>query len=420
MSMLLGCIADDFTGASDLANTLAKGGMRTVQFSGIPTSDEVFECEAAVVALKTRSIPARDAVVESLAALKWLRQRGCRQFFFKYCSTFDSAPEGNIGPVAEALLDALEVSCAIVCPVFPATGRTLFMGHLFVRDRLLSESGMESHPLNPMTDPDIRRWLQRQTRIPVGHVAYADVRRGTKSIRTALEAEEKKGNRLIVVDAIADEDLSAIGRAVNDHRLVTGGSGIACGLPENFRALGVLNDAGTGFTPIVGPAAVLSGSCSSMSLAQVEHYLQSHPGLATEADDILSGRLSADSAIAFVRDHWQEAPIVYSTARPARVKEAQRRYGVETLARAIEDFFSKVAVGLVDIGIRRLAIGGGETSGAVVTALNLQHLLVGPEISPGVPALAADGVRSLRLVLKSGNFGSVDFYERALGVLGEP
>lgn len=418
--MLLGCIADDFTGASDLANTLARHGMRTIQFSGVPAGNDAPDCEAAVVALKTRSIPAGEAVAHSLVALEWLKRKGCRQFLFKYCSTFDSTPEGNIGPVAEALLDALGASSAVVCPAFPATGRTLYMGHLFVGDRLLSESGMQNHPLNPMTDPDIRRWLRRQTKTKVGLVAYDKVRQGADTIKATISAEADRGNRLIVVDAVADADLLTIGRAIADHALVTGGSGIALGLPENFRSRGLLRDAGSGFSPIRGKAAVISGSCSTASLAQVKAYLESHPGLAVDGGDVLSGKMTPQSAIAFFRDHSNEAPIIYSTADPEKVKSSQEKYGREKLAHAIEAFFSDVAIGLAHEGVLRLAVGGGETSGAVVTALKVPHMFIGPEIDPGVPAMAAGGNPPVRLALKSGNFGTTDFYEKALKMLETP
>ena len=418
--MLLGCIADDFTGASDLANTLAKGGMRTVQFNGVPGADGDSDCEAAVVALKTRSIAPGDAVSQSLAALEWLRGKGCRQVYFKYCSTFDSTPEGNIGPVAEALLDALDAPSAIVCPVFPATGRTLFMGHLFVGTTLLSESGMENHPLNPMTDADIRRWLGRQTKGAVGLVPYATVRRGAAAIGAAIDAEAREGRRLVVVDAVADEDLMAIGAAVAGHRLVTGGSGAALGLPENFRRAGLLADEGSGFTPAEGPGLVLSGSCSKASVSQVAAYLRGHPGLAVGADDLMSGRLTAEEALAFVRAHGDEAPLVYSTADPETVKSAQERHGRDAVAHAVETFFGEVGRAAVDGGVSRLVVGGGETSGAVVTALGVERMLVGPEIDPGVPALAASGDRTLRLALKSGNFGAEDFFDKALAALGTP
>ncbi len=418
--MLLGCIADDFTGASDLANTLAKGGMATIQFVGVPQSGEAPDCEAAVVALKTRSIAAVDAVAQSLAALYWLRAQGCRQFLFKYCSTFDSTPEGNIGPVAEALLDALDAPVAVVCPVFPATGRTLYMGHLFVGGRLLSESGMQNHPLNPMTDPDIRRWLRLQTKGDVGIVPYSVVRQGSSAIAGALDAEAAAGRRLAVIDAITDDDLLAIGAALDGAKLVTGGSGIALGLPKNFRRAGLLAGEGSGFTPISGPGIVLSGSCSSASMTQVASYLQSHPSLAVSPDRLMDGSLTVDGALGFVKQHWPKIPIVYSTAEPDAVKGAQARHGREKVAEAIESFFGKLAAGLVEAGATRIVVGGGETSGAVVTALGLDHFRIGPEIDPGVPALATQGSRPLRLALKSGNFGAPDFYAKALRALGSP
>jgi uncharacterized protein YgbK (DUF1537 family) len=418
--MLLGCIADDFTGASDLANTLNKGGMATVQFVGVPAGQAPADCEAGVVALKTRSIAPSAAVAESLAALDWLKRQGCRQYLFKYCSTFDSTPEGNIGPVAEALLDALRAPVAVVCPVFPATGRTLFMGHLFVKDRLLSESGMEKHPLNPMTDPDIRRWLRLQTRREVGLVPYATVRQGAAAIRAALRGEAAAGRRLVVVDAVADEDLLAIGAAVAGDQLVTGGSGIALGLPENFRKAGLLGNQAATFETAEGPGVVLSGSCSIASRGQVAAYLPGHPGLAVDPEALMQGDMTADKAVAFARQALDRAPIIYSTAEPAAVAAAQERFGRDKVAGAIEAFFGEVATRLVDAGVRRLAVGGGETSGAVVTALGVESLRIGPEIDPGVPALIADGRRPVHLALKSGNFGAPDFYEKALEVMGGP
>lgn len=418
--MLLGCIADDFSGASDLANTLATGGMATVQFVGVPQRAATEGCEAGVVALKTRSIPPDRAVAQSLAALAWLKDQGCRQFLFKYCSTFDSTPTGNIGPVAEALLEALDVPVAVVCPVFPATDRTLFMGHLFVKDRLLSESGMEKHPLTPMTDPDLRRWLRRQTRNAVGWIAYETVRQGSEAVEQALAVEAAAGRRLVVVDAIVDEDLLTIGRAVAEHRLITGGSGIALGLPENFRKGGLLAGRSFDFSPVEGPGVVLSGSCSTASRAQLAHHLKRHPGLAVEPAALLAGKLTVETTAAFLKAHLDEAPVVYSTADPARVAEAQASLGRAAVAEAIERFFGALAARIVELGVVRVAVGGGETSGAVVAALGVDRLLIGPQIDPGVPALAAEGERPVRLALKSGNFGSEDFYEKALGALGSP
>ncbi len=416
--MLLGCIADDFTGASDLANTLAKEGMTTIQFVGTPDRAAPADCEAGVVALKTRSIPAADAVAQSLAALTWLKAQGCRQFLFKYCSTFDSTPDGNIGPVAEALLDALAAPFAVVCPVFPATGRTLYMGHLFVNGRLLSESGMQNHPLTPMTDPDIRRWLSRQTRVPVGLVSYAVVRLGAEAIRVALDAEARAGRRLIVTDAVVDEDLRQIGAALDGAALVTGGSGIAIGLPANFRAKGLLAGRAAALPEIVGPGCVLSGSCSSASHAQVAAYAAGHPSFAIHPAELMSGRMTATDALRFVSQNIQDEPIVYSTADPDAVAAAQAQFGREALARAIEHVFAATAVGLIGMGVRRLVVGGGETAGAVVTALGLGQLRIGPEIDPGVPVLFGADDLGLGLALKSGNFGATDFFAKALKALG--
>ena len=409
--MILGCIADDFTGASDLANTLARGGMATTLFVGTPAAPPA--CEAGVVALKTRSIPAADAVREALAALAWLQGQGCGQFLFKYCSTFDSTPAGNIGPVADALLDALGAPFAVVCPAFPAAGRTVFQGHLFVGDRLLSESGMERHPLTPMTDPDLRRWLGRQVHGPVGFVPLDIVRAGATALTAAIAAT---GCRLIVVDAIAAADLRTIGTAVAGHRLITGGSGVALGLPENFRAAGLLGGAAQAFVGVAGPGLVLSGSCSAASLRQVAAYRDAgHPALAINPTAVLDGSQTPGGVLAWLQQHRTSAPIVFSTAAPDTVAAAQDAHGRARVAAAIEAFFAHLARRAVDAGFRRVVVGGGETSGAVVSALGLTAIRIGPEIAPGVPALAAG---ELRLALKSGNFGGPGFYADALAVLG--
>jgi uncharacterized protein YgbK (DUF1537 family) len=413
--MLLGCIADDFTGASDLANTLAKGGMATTQFVGVPDGQADAACEAGVVALKSRTIPVGEAIAQSLQALKWLLAQGCRQILFKYCSTFDSTPEGNIGPVAEALLDRLG-GMAVVCPVFPATGRTLFNGHLFVGDRLLSETGMRDHPLTPMTDPDIRRWLRRQTKGEVGLVPYGIVRGGADAIRAALAAEEAAGRRLVVTDAVADADLVAIGEAIADHRLVTGGSGIALGLPANFRKAGLLSGRGTTFTGSKGAVVALSGSCSQQSLKQVEHFKASHPALAIAPDAVMSGAIDAAKAFDWAMEQLDSYPMIYSSAAPDAVKAAQAQHGREAVAGRIEHLFADLATKLAAAGVTRIVVGGGETSGAVATALGGKAFAIGPEIDPGVPALAVEG-SPVRLALKSGNFGAVDFYEKAAKVL---
>jgi uncharacterized protein YgbK (DUF1537 family) len=416
--VLLGAVADDFTGASDLANTLARGGMRTVQFVGTGGGRATADCEAGVVALKTRSIEVGDAVQQSLDAARWLLEQGCRQIIFKYCSTFDSTPAGNIGPVAEALLELTGAEVAVVCPAFPRTGRRLFMGHLFVGERLLSESGMENHPLTPMTDPDIRRWLRRQTRGEVGHVMLDTVRQGAAATTAAFEAEARAGRRLVVADAVADEDLLTLGKALSSHRLITGGSGIALALPANFREAGLLSDRPAELPVPKGPAVVLCGSCSTASQRQVAAYLKNAPGLAIDAADLLSGRMSAAVAADWVARQDGAAPIVYSTADPATVAGAQNSFGKAETAAAIERFFGDLARTLADRGTRRIVVGGGETSGAVVEALAVGSLAIGTEIDPGVPALVAERNGPLGLALKSGNFGADDFFTKALAAVG--
>ncbi|KQT60635.1 MULTISPECIES: 3-oxo-tetronate kinase [unclassified Aureimonas] len=414
--MLLGCIGDDFTGSSDLANTLAKGGMRVTQYCGVPSGAAEPGVEAGIVALKSRTIPPAEAIALSLAAADWLERQGCRRFLFKYCSTFDSTPEGNIGPVIDALMERLGSDRTIVCPAFPATGRSIYQGHLFVGDRLLSESGMENHPLTPMTDPDLRRWLAPQTRHGVGHVPARAVFAGPDAIRAAVEAEVAAGRPVLVADALRDEDLVALGEATRDFRLITGGSGIAIGLPALFGASP--SAVGAAWTGSSGPGAILSGSCSAMTRVQVARYAASHPAREILPDALMAGTTDAAEVAEWALAQGAEAPLIYTSAEPATVRAAQERHGREAVAGAIEGFFADLARRLAAAGVTRLVVAGGETSGAVVEGLGLVALDIGPEIAPGVPAVkAAD--RPLWLTLKSGNFGDADFFETALDVLGD-
>lgn len=411
--MILGCIGDDFTGSSDVANTLAKGGMHTALYPGIPDVGAVDDVDAGVVALKTRTVPVAEAVAASLAALDWLRQQGCRQFLFKYCSTFDSTDEGNIGPVAEALADALGASAVVACPAFPSTGRTIYQGHLFVGDRLLSESGMQNHPLTPMHDPDLRRVLSRQSRAPAGHVPHQVVRQGPQAIADALAKAEA---RLLIVDAISDDDLIAIGTALADAPLITGGSGIALGLPANYRRAGYLSAEPPVWQGQSGPAAVLAGSVSQATRGQVAHHeAAGQPVLRLDVDRIASGNYQISELADWVFEQ-QGIPLVTTTADPDAVAAAQQRHGREAVSAAIEQLFADLARTLVERGVTRLISAGGETSGAVVGALGNGAMSIGPEIDPGVPALLmAD--RPLVLALKSGNFGAENFFMKAARVL---
>ncbi|TGT53473.1 four-carbon acid sugar kinase family protein [Mesorhizobium sp. M00.F.Ca.ET.170.01.1.1] len=417
--MLLGVIADDFTGASDIANTLAKGlagegGLKTAQYLGVPDEAAADDIEAGVIALKSRSIPADQAVSQSLAALRWLSAQGCRQIVFKYCSTFDSTREGNIGPVAEALADELGAAGVVACPAFPAAGRTVYKGHLFVHDRLLSESGLEHHPLNPMTDPDIRRWLAGQSRYPVGLVAWQSVQLGAAQVASDLVSAASRGERLVIVDALTDADLVTIGEAVADARLVTGGSGIALGLAANFIRAGLANGHLSTGAGLDGPEAILAGSCSGATRGQVEHHRTRHPTLAIDVDAVMRGATTADDLTAFLLQNQRRAPLVYSSGAPDEVGRLQNLYGRENVARTLDTLFADTARLLLAKGVRRLVVAGGETSGAVVSALDLGALTIGAEIDPGVPVLLAGGDKQVALALKSGNFGSPDFFEKAV------
>ncbi|RUW29704.1 four-carbon acid sugar kinase family protein, partial [Mesorhizobium sp. M1A.F.Ca.IN.020.06.1.1] len=390
--MLVGVIADDFTGASDIANTLAKGlpgegGFRTVQYLGIPAEKAAVEVEAGVIALKSRSIEAGEAIRQSLAALRWLLDQGCRQIVFKYCSTFDSTPAGNIGPVAESLAAALGAKGVVACPAFPGAGRTVYQGHLFVKDRLLNESGLQNHPLNPMTDADIRRWLRLQTTTDVGHVDLETVRQGPSAIDAVLKEHGAQNRTLIIVDAIADDDLVAIARAAASHRLVTGGSGIALGLAANFIEQGLIAGARPGVTVVDGPDAILAGSCSGATREQVQIHRTNHPALAIDVAAVMDGSITVEDLTSFLLANQGRKPLVYSSGTPDEVKAIQARFGREKVAETLDHLFASTASQLVKSGINRLVVAGGETSGAVVSALDLGPLAIGAEIDPGVPVL---------------------------------
>ena len=415
--LLLGCIADDFTGGTDLASTLVRAGMRTLQVIGVPEGPLPDDIDAVVIALKSRTISAEEAVTQSLEALEWLRAAGCQQFFFKYCSTFDSRSRGNIGPVADALADALGVSFAVACPAFPENKRTIFNGHLFVGDQLLSESGMRNHPLTPMTDSNLVRVLQQQTLKPVGLVAHSVVSKGAQAISTAFSNLEAQGQGYAIVDAIDDEDLYAIGGAIAGHKLVTGGSGVALGLPENFRRAGLLGKSETAsvLPAIEGLGAVVSGSCSVATNSQVEHWKKSRPSFSLDPLLLANGHDQVAQALAWAKDLIQQGPIlIYGSAQPETVKLAQQKLGVEAAGQIVEDALSAVAVGLYEMGVRKLVVAGGETSGAVVKALKIKALRIGATIDPGVPWTLGLRDDPVALALKSGNFGTVDFFEKAL------
>lgn len=415
MSIKLGCIADDFTGATDLANNLVRAGMRTVQTIGIPGEPLRDDADAVVVALKTRTLPADEAVAQSLAALQWLRAQGAEQIYFKYCSTFDSTAKGNIGPVTDALMTALDTDFTIATPAFPDNKRTVFKGYLFAGDVLLNESGMQHHPLTPMTDPNLVRVLSAQTSRKVGLIDYAVVAAGADAIRARIQALRTDGVDIAIVDAVSNADLLTLGPALKDMPLVTAGSGVAIGLPGNW-GLNAASAAKQARAP--GLQAVVAGSCSAATNGQVAAFIESgRPALALDPLRLASGEDVVQDVLAWAEPRMQDGPVlIYSTAQPDAVKAAQGALGVERAGAMIEAAIARIAVGLVERGVRQLIVAGGETSGAVVQALGLEQIAIGEQIDPGVPWCAGHAPvagADISIALKSGNFGTRDFFTKA-------
>jgi 3-dehydrotetronate 4-kinase len=402
--MILGCIADDFTGATDLANNLVRAGMRVVQTIGVPAAP-IEHVDAVVVALKSRTAPVDQAVAQSLEAARWLQGQGARQLYFKVCSTFDSTARGNIGPVAEALIEFSGARVVPVTPAFPAAGRTVYRGHLFVGDTLLSDSPMRHHPLTPMTDANLVRVLQAQCRGERVGLVKGDP-------AAALEALAAQGIKLAIVDATSDADLHTLAAAARALPLVVAGSGLAIGIPAQHGL--APNASAAALPPARGHAAVVSGSCSAATNAQVADFIaRGGAAFAVDALRVAAGDDVAAQALAFAVPRLGPAPVlVYATAAPAAVAEVQRQLGVERAGALIEATLARVAVGLVDAGVARLVVAGGETSGACVQALGLTQLRIGPQIDPGVPWCFAPE-RGLHLALKSGNFGDTAFFSKA-------
>ena len=409
--MKIGAIADDLTGATDLALILSRAGFSVLQMVGVPDGGDLGDTDAVVVSLKSRTIPAAEAVAQSLAAGRALLAAGAQQLYFKYCSTFDSTDDGNIGPVTDALLDLVGARGTIACPAFPANGRTIYQGHLFVGDRLLSESSMRDHPLTPMRDADLVRVLGRQSSRDVSLIALPAVRAENLGERFAAI------DGIAIVDAVEDADLMKIGRAASRLKLVTGGSGAAMGLPANFGAV-------PGQAPKLdwpsGKGVVLAGSCSKATLGQVQHYKSlGAAGLGVDPVSISTGKVTLDQAEAFARDNVGDLPpLVYSSAAPDAVAEQQKQLGTMAAGEIVERFLAELAGQLKASGFTRFVVAGGETSGAVVGGLGVPALHIGPEIDPGVPWTRGSSENGpLALALKSGNFGAVDFFSKAWNLL---
>lgn len=422
MTLALGCIADDYTGASDLANTLTRAGLRTVQTIGVPADDLALpEVDAVVVSLKSRSIEAGLAVSRSRAAEKWLRGRGAGHVLFKICSTFDSTDAGNIGPVMDALRADCGEAVVLVTPAFPETGRTVYQGNLFVGAVPLNESPLKDHPLNPMHDSNLVRVLARQSNTQIGLVDLATVTRGAEAVRARLAELSGKGTGAAIIDAVFDRDLETIGLVAAEHRLSVGASGIGLGLARALVSTGKVKATATGDAgaPVDGPAACLAGSCSQATLQQIANAERIMPVLHLDPDRIITGADEVQRALDWAEPRLAEGPVlIASSSTPDQVAALQARHGRDAAGHAIEQAMADIAGGLVKSGVRRLIVAGGETSGAVVDRLKIPGFLVGVEIAAGVPVLRAVGAeRDMLLALKSGNFGGPEFFSDALRLM---
>lgn len=414
--MRLGVIADDFTGATDIASFLVQNGMATVQVNGIPERGVGSAAQAIVVSLKSRSCAVETAVADALQALRWLQQQGCERFYFKYCSTFDSTARGNIGPVTDALLAELGEALTVISPALPVNGRTVYQGHLFVMDQLLSDSGMRHHPVTPMTDSSLLRLIEAQASGKAGLVAAQTLDRGAEAVREALTALAGQGVRYVVLDALSEQHLLTQGEALREMTLVTGGSGLAIGLARQWAShehnSAAVQAAGA---PVAGKTVAISGSCSAMTNRQVACYRQQ---AAAQAIDVARAITGGDAYVIelcdWVAAHQQDplAPLLYATAEPALLQRIQQQYGAEASSEAVEQLFARVVRELQQRGWQRFIVAGGETSGVVAQTLGVEAFHIGPTISPGVPWVRATE-RPLSLALKSGNFGDENFFARA-------
>ncbi|MGR9179486.1 3-oxo-tetronate kinase (plasmid) [Rhizobium leguminosarum] len=425
MAILLGSIADDYTGASDLANTLTKNGLRTVQTVGIPDPSLALpDVDAVVVSLKIRSVPASDAVAAAASAERWLRQRGAGHVLYKICSTFDSTNAGNIGPVTEALSEAAGGGSVLVTPAFPETGRTVYLGHLFVGGQPLNESPLKDHPLNPMHDANLVRVLTRQSRNAVGLVDLTAIAAGAGAVKAKLDALRAAGVTAVIADAIFERDLETLGEVALKTPVSTGASGLGLGLARALVRSGRISSGGAttadAIRPVGGLSAIVAGSCSKATLHQLDVAERSMPVLRLDPERLLAGPDEIAAAISWAGDRISAGPIVIAaSAAPETVSRLQSLYGREASGHAIETATSIIAAELVGRGVRRLVVAGGETSGAAVDRLAIPAFLIGPEIAPGVPVLRTVGNAQgdMLLALKSGNFGGEDFFTAALAMM---
>lgn len=420
MTTFLGCIADDFTGATDLASMLARSGVNVSLRIGVPLSTPENTAEIEVIALKTRSISASKAIEESLSALKWLKEAGAKKYFFKYCSTFDSTAEGNIGPVSEALMNELKVDQTIYCPAFPENGRSIYMGNLFVGQKLLSESSMKDHPLTPMNDSNLMRLLSAQVSRRVGLADRIVVNSGVNSLKEKLISLKENDVPHVIVDAVADTDLDTIASACQDMDFITGGSALAMPLAEFYKASGKISANDNSFMnkKLNTGSIILSGSCSEMTIIQVKNFIQ-RGAAAFQLDPIDLAENGVKKVLDWLSSQdFTKNIIIYATTDPDTVKKVQAELGVDMAGKIVEQGLSECAIAARELGIKNFIIAGGETSGAITKALNVRQLDIGIEIAPGVPwTFSGKRNNQIALSLKSGNFGSEEFFTEALSKL---
>jgi 3-dehydrotetronate 4-kinase len=426
VSIVLGCIADDYTGASDLANTLTKNGLRTVQTVGIPDGALALpDVDAVVVSLKIRSIAANEAVAAARAAHAWLRARGASHVLYKICSTFDSTDEGNIGPITDALRDDAGAGVVLVTPAFPETARTVYLGHLFVGSVPLHESPLKNHPLNPMRDSNLVRVLSQQSKGKIGLVDLSTIARGPDAVRARLADLASTGHTAAIADAVFERDLEILGEVAAQEKISTGASGMGLGLAHVLVKAGkVKSSAAADFAevlrPVGGLTAVVAGSCSAATLEQIAIAERVMPVRRLDPEKLMDGRAEVESALAWAADRIAQGPVlIASSADPQAVGRLQAKFGRDASGHAIERATATIVAALVERGVKRLVVAGGETSGAAVDKLAIPAFLVGPEIAPGVPVLRTVGNThgDMLFALKSGNFGGGNFFEKALGMM---
>ncbi|MXN89413.1 3-oxo-tetronate kinase [Pasteurella canis] len=411
---MLGVIADDFTGASDIASFLVENGLKTIQMNGVPDCALQSQVDAIVISLKSRSNPVEEAIAQSLQALEWLQQNGCKQFYFKYCSTFDSTEKGNIGPVTDALLDALQDDFTMICPALPVNGRTIFNGYLFVGNVLLNESGMQNHPITPMKDANLVRLMDKQARGKTGLVSYSDLMKGADFVKSRFAELKQQGFRYAVVDSVDNSQLAVLAEAIADFKLVTGGSGLAAYMAARLSG-GKQGD--NALLPNKAKTVVLSGSCSVMTNKQVAKYAEKAPHVYLDVAQSISNSAYADELAQWVLANLNHtlAPMVYATVSPEKLKQIQAEFGADKASHAIENTFAQLAEKLKAAGVVNFITAGGETSSIVVQQLGFTGFHIGKQIAPGVPWLKALD-DNIFLALKSGNFGTEDFFAFAQGM----